>query len=78
MITDLPEWVLELVHRLDRSDQSHHPYYNYEPVQQPDGDTKYEYVEVECPQQELINLIPSEVLEGVRLAAVWAPRKENA
>lgn len=73
MITDIPEWALQLVYALDRAEQSHSPYYNLEVV-----DSKPTYVAVRCPTQPLINLVPGEIIDAVRLAAQWTPEKVEA
>lgn len=72
MIEDLPEWALNLVYQLLRSEYEHPTYYRFM------GGNPVKYGRVDCPQRELLALVPDEVQTAVRLAAVWSPKiKEN-
>lgn len=70
---ELPAWVLDLVYRLDRAEEEHPQFFRY--AGPPGSRNAYEQVET-CYMAELLDLVPDEVLSGVRLAARWQPKSD--
>lgn len=70
MSADLPTWVLDLVYRLDRAEEEHPQFFRY--AGPPGTRNAYEPVET-CYLEKLLEMVPADVLNGVRFAARWQP-----
>ena len=64
-MTDLPDWVLQLVYELNRAEDEHPTFYALT------TDAKYE--RTDCYLRSLLELVPPAVLSGVEMAERWTP-----